>query len=187
MAPHAIATLLTAAAAGDQDAWDAIVSRFEGLLWSTVRGFRLSPDAAADVIQTTWLRLVENLGDLREPDRVGAWLATTVRHECLRHLKVSRRLVPTDDEAVFERATSEAAPALDQDLLRRDQDTTMWRAFGQIPERCQQLLRLLTVDPPLAYDAVAAAIERPIGSIGPTRARCLDQLRRALALEGFVP
>jgi RNA polymerase sigma factor (sigma-70 family) len=184
---HGLADLLAAAAAGDQDAWDAIVRRFEGLLWATVRGFRLSPDASADVMQTTWLRLVEHLGGLRDPERLGVWLATTARHECLRYLKVSRRQIPVGDDELFESPRGEPPPAVDADLVRDERATTLWRAFTRIPERCQQLLRLLTADPPLPYDDVAVAIDRPIGSIGPTRARCLEQLRRALAGEGFTP
>jgi RNA polymerase sigma factor (sigma-70 family) len=180
------AELLAAAAAGDQDAWDGIVRQFEGLLWSTVRGFRLPAHAGADVMQTTWLRLVEHLDDLRDPERLGAWLATTVRHECLRYLKATKRQIPVGDDEIFETRRAEPVPELDADLMRGERDATIWRAFGHLPERCQQLLRLLTVDPPLAYDVVAVAIDRPIGSIGPTRARCLEQLRKALSSEGFT-
>src|SRR5262245_50547155 len=92
-----VAELVQAAADGDRDAWDALVDRFNGLVWSVARSHRLSTIDASDVVQTTWLRLVENLGRLQDPERVGAWLATTARRESLRALRHSARQVPTED------------------------------------------------------------------------------------------
>src|SRR3954449_1219324 len=92
-----VADLVRAAAEGDRDAWDALVDRFNGLVWSVARSHRLSTVDASDVVQTTWLRLVEHLGRLQEPERVGAWLATTARRESLRTLRHSARQVPTDE------------------------------------------------------------------------------------------
>src|SRR6478736_6202280 len=93
---------LRAAAAGDQAAWEAIVDRFSGLVWATARAHRLSRDDASDVAQTTWLRLVEYLDRIREPDKLGAWLATTARHESLRMIRHSTREQPTDEPDLFE-------------------------------------------------------------------------------------
>src|SRR4051794_19123105 len=92
-----VAELVAAAAEGDQVAWDGLVDRFNGLVWSVARAHRLSPVDAADVVQTTWLRLVEHLGRLQEPERVGAWLATTARRECLRILRSSARQLVTEE------------------------------------------------------------------------------------------
>ena len=186
MRPGQIATLVAAAADGDQAAWDAIVAQFDGLVWATVRSYRLADAEAADVTQTTWLRLVENLSGIRDPKRIGGWLATTARRECLRHLRTSGRSVPVDDDSVFDRAGTEPAPELDAGLLRDERDTGLWRAFARISDRCQQLLRILTADPPPSYDDVSEALEMPIGSIGPTRQRCLERLRVELAAEGIV-
>src|SRR5215831_13070195 len=83
--------LVDQASAGDSDAWDELVDRFSGMVWAVARGHGLSSADAADVSQTTWLRLVEHLDRIREPERVGAWLATTARHECLRHVRAWRR------------------------------------------------------------------------------------------------
>jgi RNA polymerase sigma factor (sigma-70 family) len=169
-----VADLVQAAAEGDQVAWDGLVQRFNGLVWSVARAHRLSPVDASDVVQTTWLRLVENLGRLQEPERVGAWLATTARRECLRTLRLSARVVPTETEMLPDPGTD--AP-LGAALLVDERDRALWAAFGGLSERCQALLRLLVADPPPSYEDVGAALDMPIGSIGPTRQRCLERLR----------
>jgi RNA polymerase sigma factor (sigma-70 family) len=167
--------LIRAAGDGDEAAWGAIVDRFSGLVWSTARAHRLAPAEAADVAQTTWLRLVENLDRINDPERLGAWLATTARRECLRHIRLRGREFPTGDDSVFEAPSDDHA---EQRLITRERNTAVRRAFGRISERCQALLRLLAAPDPLSYDEIASALGMPIGAIGPTRARCLDQLRR---------
>lgn len=186
MEPGRIKTLMDAAATGDQRAWDAIVLQFQGLVWATVRSFRLADAESADVVQTCWLRLVENLGRLRDPERLGGWLATTARRECLRCLRNAGRSVPVDDDATFDRASSEPVPEIDADLLRDERDTGLWRAFGRIADRCQRLLRVLTADPPPSYEDISEILDMPVGSIGPTRQRCLERLRTELLVEGIA-
>ena len=174
-----VGELVRAAAAGDQGAWNRLVDRFSGLVWSVARAHRLSSHDAGDVVQTTWLRLVEHLDRLQNPERVGAWLATTARNESLRTLRLSSRHVLAPTELLPD--VGEAA-RLDAALLSTERDRALWDAFATLPERCQALLRLLVADPPPSYEDVGAALDMPIGSIGPTRARCLAQLReRALA------
>lgn len=171
------AVLVAEAAAGRQPAWDALVERFAGLVWSVIRSQGLYGDTASDVAQTTWMRLVEHLDRLREPDRVGAWLATTARHESLRVLRRARRqvvvaavpeLVDEDDE-------------LDGGLLADERRRAVLAALQAAPPRCQELLRLLLHDPPPSYDEISVVLGMPKGSIGPTRARCLDHVRSCLA------
>src|SRR5580693_3914756 len=99
--------LVTAAADGDKAAWDALVQRFSGLVWSITRAYRLSRADAADVSQTTWLRLAEHIDKIDNPDRVGAWLATAARRECLQHIRTSARTVPTEDMTRFDKTTGE--------------------------------------------------------------------------------
>ncbi len=171
---------------GDHDAWALIVAQFEGLVWATVRSFRLDHAATADVVQTTWLRLVENLGRLHDPERLGGWLATTARRECMAGLRYAGRTVPVDDEATFDRHLPSAPAEIDADLLAGERDTALWRAFGRLPDRCQRLLRILVAEPPPSYEDVSEAFDMPIGSIGPTRQRCLERLRTELAVEGVV-
>lgn len=174
-----IGVLAKAAAGGDAAAWAALVERFSGLIWSVTRAYRLGSADAADVFQTTWLRLAEHIGRLDHPEYVGAWLATTARREALRMARASTRVVPTDDETVFD--TGQAAdPTPEQAVLDSERAHQLWRAFRQLPDRCQMLLRLLIAAPAPSYAEVAAAIDRPIGSIGPSRARCLRLLRELL-------
>ncbi len=176
--------LLQRAADGDRSAWDALVERFTSLLWSVARAHRLSDADAGDVVQTTWLRLVEHLGRIEEPDRLAGWLATTARHECLRVLRRSGRERPAGDGGTSDGPfdVPDAAGPLDARLLADERDARLWECFGALTGRCQTLLRVLLADPAPSYADVSAALGMPVGSIGPTRGRCLDRLR-ALAVE----
>jgi RNA polymerase sigma factor (sigma-70 family) len=174
----ALPEIVDEASAGNQAAWNEIVDRFSGLVWSTTRAHRLSAAEAADAAQSTWLRLVENLDRIEDPERLGAWLATTARRECLRIIRMGKREMPSDEEWMFE---SDSGEAIEDRLLAQERDEALWRAFREIEERCQALLRLVCAPDPPSYDEVSAALAIPVGAIGPTRARCLDKLRRQLA------
>jgi len=169
--------LLKAASAGDQAAWDTLVDRYNRLLWAIARSYRLGPATTADVVQTTWLRLVENLESIVEPARLAAWLATTIRRECLQEMRRYRRETPAATLEYLENEPDNARE-LDAGLLVDERDAALWRVFGDLPERCQSLLRVLMATPPPAYAVVAEALDMPIGTIGPTRGRCLAHLRR---------
>jgi RNA polymerase sigma factor (sigma-70 family) len=177
-----VADTVRRAAAGDKAAWEAIVTSFSGLVWSIATSHRLGQADSAEVAQTTWLRLLENLGSIREPERLGGWLATTARREALRLLKLRGREVVTDDEARFDEVPS-AAQTPEDVLLGSERKQQMRHAFAKLPERCRKLLHLvIVVSPP--YTEVAAILDMPIGSIGPSRARCLDRLRKLLDADG---
>ena len=165
--------LVTAATAGDQRAWDALVGRYTSLLWAIARSYRLPTADAADVVQTTWLRLVEHLDQVADPDRLPGWLATTTRRECLRLLRRADRETAT--AALLD--VPDDAPELDAGILGDERDAALWRAFSQLDEFCQRLLRVLTADPAPSYSEVSGSLGIKIGSIGPTRARCLAKLR----------
>src|SRR3954465_7814752 len=154
-----VAEMLRRAADGCQDSWNALVDRYSNLLWSIARAHRLGAADASDVVQTTWLRLVENLGRLQEPEPVGAWLAPTARRECLRTLRLSARQVPTEAEQLPDPGT---AVPLDAGLLADERDRALWAAFGGLSERCQTLLRVLVADPPPSYEDVSEALDMPI-------------------------
>jgi len=134
------------------------------------------------VTQTTWLRLVENLDRIHDPERLGAWLATTARHECLRMIRLRGREMPTDEESVFD---VPAHDSVDKRLLTQERDHALQRALRTIGERCQALLRRLAAPDPPSYEEIGAALGMPIGAIGPTRSRCLDKLRRSPELAGI--
>ncbi len=176
--PSEVAGAVRRAAAGDQSAWDAIVESFSGLVWTVANGHRLGPADTAEVMQTTWLRLLEHLDRIREPERIGGWLATTARREALRVLRLRARELVVEDESTFDRRL-DPVPTPEEAVLDRDRDRRLWRAFAQLSERCRQLLHLVVVVGP-PYTEVAAALDMPIGSIGPTRARCLERLRKLL-------
>lgn len=174
--PTEVAGLVREAARGEARAWDLLVDRFAGLVWAVARGHGLSPADAADVSQTTWLRLAEHLGRIREPERIGVWLATTARHESLRTFRRAQRQVPVDPS--LDLVADTAAPDVDGDLLAEERDATLWRAFESLPPPCKSLLRTLMADPPPTYAEVSEVLGMPVGSIGPSRQRCLQRLRR---------
>ncbi len=159
---------------GDREVWEALVDRYTALVWSVARSFRLGDADAGDVHQTVWLRLVEHIDRIREPARLPGWLSSTARNECLRLLRrQGRELV--DEEPEAEVAVGEPGP--EELVLNDERDAGLWRAFAALSARCQQLLRLLVLDPELPYADVAATLGVPVGSLGPTRSRCLERLR----------
>ncbi len=174
---------VNAAAAGDQRAWNALIDQFGGLIWAVARAHRLYDADAADVAQATWLRAFEHLERLRDPARIGPWLATTARRECLRVLRLGCRTVPFGDD---ERESESADTPLGDVVLLAERDNALRRAFLRLQTSDQALLRLLMADPRPTYEEIAAALDIPIGSIGPTRQRALERLRRELAHQGSL-
>lgn len=175
--PDNVGDLLVRVNDGDESAWNAIVERFAGLVWSVARSFRLSKAATEDVVQTVWLRLAEYSSRIREPDRLASWLATATRHEALRVIRGHQRMVPFPD---FVDASEPTASSI-EDIVTDDVTLrAVLDAFARLPAVDQQLLRLLCTVPPLDYQTIAEMLGRSIGSIGPSRARSLDKLRRLL-------
>lgn len=175
--------LVVAAGRGDQGAWEALVREFGGMIWAIARAHRLHAADAADVAQGTWLRLFENLERLSDPVRIGAWLATTARRECLRLLREKDRQILFSDDAP-EHASAESPP--DEALLVFERDQALWRSFARLRPSDQALLRLLMAEPRPSYEEISAALDMPIGSIGPTRQRALARLRAELDGQGTL-
>jgi RNA polymerase sigma factor (sigma-70 family) len=169
--------LLLRAAAGEREAWDALVDRFGQMVWSVARSFRLDDAAASDVAQTVWLRLIENVDRIQDPERLPGWLATTCRREALRVIKRSERSVPSD----FEYDIEDPSPSLESMMIEDEETREVVQALRELGEECQQLLRLLTVEPALSYEEIAEATGRPVGSLGPTRGRCVERLKAAIS------
>ena len=172
--------LVTAAAAGDARATEALVARFSGLVWSIAWNFRLSAPDAADVSQVVWLRLMENLGRIRQPASVGAWLASVTRHECLRVLRRRDREVSTAESMDLDEHCG--VDEIDLELLSQERGAALRAAFNCLPPKWRSLLEVLIDTPTASYEEVAQAVGMPIGSIGPTRQRCLERLRSAPVL-----
>lgn len=171
--------LVRQAAAGDRAAWDLIVSKYVALLWAIALRHGLNESDAADVVQTTWLRLLEHIDDIRDPSRVGSWLATTAQREALRMVAHRRRVVLNDDHSHFDGPDRLLAP-VDERLIAQEQATRARQALDSLPPTWRSLVELLTQDPPLSYERIGADLGVPIGSIGPTRGRCVRRLRAAV-------
>jgi RNA polymerase sigma factor (sigma-70 family) len=170
--------LLARAARGDQAAWNALVETFGQMVWSIARSFRLDDASAKDVTQTVWLKLVENCDRIQDPERLPGWLATTCRREALRVARLRQRSIPTE----FEYDLEDPSPSLEALLVEDEEVREVVSAFSSLGEDCQQLLRLLATDPPLSYDEISSITGRPVGSLGPTRARCIARLKAAMGI-----
>jgi len=168
--------LVRRAADGDLKAWEGLVDQYARLIWSITRDFKLGESDAADVAQTTWLRLLEHIHRIQYPDRVGSWLAATARNECLRNLAVRKRVVLGHDDVELETAVAHG-PEVDERLLADERAQVVRDALSSLPRRWQRLLELLMADPPASYADISDELGLPIGSIGPTRGRCLARLR----------
>src|SRR3954468_13710786 len=141
-----VAPLVDRAAVGDADAWDELVDRFARLVWSIARSYRLGAADAADVSQTCWLRLVEHLDRLSDPERVGSWLGTTARRECLAVLRKSGGVVLSPE--IDPEPAAVPGPEVESALLTGERNQQLWTVFATLSDRCQALLRLLSGDPP---------------------------------------
>jgi RNA polymerase sigma factor (sigma-70 family) len=157
-------------------AWNVLVARHSPRMWAVARSFALDAATAEDLVQTAWLRLIEHADRIQDRSAIGPWLCTVVRNEA-RKVVTRRRTVPTAD--AFDQRPASADP-VDSGLLSRERAAALRSAFARLGEECRQLLRLLLADPPLSYDEIAVTLGRPRGALGPTRARCLTQLRSHL-------
>jgi RNA polymerase sigma factor (sigma-70 family) len=171
-----IARLVKRAGAGDTRAWERLIDKYGRLIWSITREFKLLESDAADVFQTTWTRLIEHIDRLEHPSRVGAWLATTARNECLRCLASHKRLVLAHEDVMLD-GSAEHDAEIDEGLLAQERAEVVRAAMAHLPRRWQRLLELLMADPPASYAEISNKLGLPVGSIGPTRGRCLARLR----------
>lgn len=175
-----LADLVEEAVAGNREAWDAIVDQMNNMVWSVVRSFRLSDADSNDAAQMIWLRVLENLHKVRDPERLGLWISTTSRRECIRLIEKKQRLVPTDPDVGFVRLA--ARGDLEQEEIDRADAQRILDALGSLSTDCQALLRLVLCDPPMNYKEIAAALDIAVGTIGARRHRCLVHLRASARL-----
>jgi RNA polymerase sigma factor (sigma-70 family) len=166
--------MVMAAAAGDRTALSALVERFAARVRAVACVHRLAAHDVDDVMQTTWLRLVEHVDAVRDPTAIGAWLETTARRESLRVLKATTRERPTDDQLALD---APAQPVDEQRLATAERCAAVAAAVEQLTGRQRELLLMLLADPPPSYAEISRALGMPVGSIGPTRARSLARLR----------
>jgi len=180
-----VVALVARAAGGDQAAWNDIVERYAPLVWSICGRYKLSSQDVEDVGQTVWLRLVEQLGNLRQPAALPGWIATTTQRECVRVSRAGRRsdrsaAAPDDLESV-------AGPAeIEQEVITAEKHAALRAAFAELPLRCRQMLALMLSEPPRSYGEISTILQIPVGSIGPERGRCLHRLRRSSCLAAYI-
>lgn len=169
---------------GDSTALDDLVALMTPVLWHVVRAHRLTEETAEDVIQTTWLALVRRRDSIAEPTAVGGWLTTTARREAWRVSRTGNRsMVVDDDELAVRLPRQRSAEAC---AVEQDEERLLWAAVDGLPERCRRLLRVVAFEQRPDYASLATELGMPVGSIGPTRGRCLAKLRIALMQSGAV-
>jgi RNA polymerase sigma factor (sigma-70 family) len=171
-----VTRLVKRAGTGDPRAWEHLIDKYGRLVWSITREFKLVESDAADVFQTTWMRLIEHVDRIQHPDRVGSWLAATARNECLRCLASNKRLVLANEDVVLD-GPAEHDAEIDEGLLAAERAEVVRAAMAHLPRRWQRLMELLMSDPPASYAEISDELGLPVGSIGPTRGRCLARLR----------
>ena len=178
--------LVTSARDGDVRAWDALVERYSPLIWSICRKYRLDRADADDVGQSVWLHLVNQLGKIREPAALAGWLATTTRRECGRLVRAAQGPHATVCALDVETMADGQADAAEQEVLAAERHAALREAFTHLSLDCQRLVAMLTADPPVPYAEISARLAMPVGSIGPTRSRCLDRIRRYPAIAALI-
>ena len=183
--PHVVA-LVSRASEGNQDAWHEIVDRYAPLVYTICTRYRLSNHDIEDVGQNVWLLLVEQLGKLREPAALPGWLATTTRRECVRFLCAAQGPYAAKYALDVESLPDQRTGTAEQELLTAERHAALREAFTQLPPNGQQLIALLIADPPVAYADISAQLGIPVGSIGPTRSRYLDKIRRHPAIAALI-
>jgi len=171
----ALDQVVAAAAAGDEHAWALLRDRYALRVRTVARLHRLAPHDVDDVAQTTWLRLLENISNVRDANAVGAWLETTARRESLALLRQRKRESPTEDAFLADQPSEAVA---ERRLVAAEQRTALTSSLQQLPRHQQRLLVAMLAEPAPSYAQIAASLKVPIGSIGPTRARSLARLRR---------
>ncbi|MGH3853502.1 MAG: RNA polymerase sigma factor [Pseudonocardiaceae bacterium] len=182
---ESVAELLPRISEGNPAAWEEIVARYGTLVSATVRSFRLQDADALDAVQTTWLRLAENAHRVQFPERLGGWLTTTARRECLHILRQTTpapHLSATTPDTVADPSAGPEQRVIDADTAR-----TLGKLLATLSPHRRTLLRALLTDDPRPYADIARATGIPRGSIGPTRARALRQLRHTIEQHGLGP
>jgi RNA polymerase sigma factor (sigma-70 family) len=177
-----LAALLEKARGGAREYLDEIVAELTPLLWHVVRAQGVDREAAEDVIQTTWLRLLNHLDRIQTPRALAGWLVTVAKREAWHVRGRSRAAVPLAEDAVTQ-VVADPQVSPDEQVIADERRRVLWAAVNKLERRCQELLRIVAFAPAASYATVAGALGMPVGSIGPTRGRCLAKLRTLLATE----
>jgi RNA polymerase sigma factor (sigma-70 family) len=177
-----ITDLMRRARSGEKQAWDALVERYAPLIWSICRKYERHGADAEDVGQSVWLHLVDHLDRIRDPAALPGWLVTTTRRECVRVLRAARGQHDEGQAPNAENGSGEQIATAEEELLTAERHAALRGALMSLSPCCQQLIALLIEDPPVPYAEISARLGLAVGSIGPSRRRCLDKLRRDPAI-----
>ena len=178
-----LTALATRARNGEKQAWDELVDRYAPLIWSICRRYRLGRADAEDAGQSVWLQLAGQLASPRDPAALAGWLATTTQRECGRVLRAARKQeAPAHSPEIPDTTTG----AAESELLMAERHAALREAFTHLPPGSRQLIAMLIQDPPVPYAEISAKLGIPVGSIGPSRSRCLDMLRRDPAIAALI-
>ena len=177
--------LVLRARTGDKQAWDTLVEGYAPLIWSICCRYQLRADAQ-DIGQSVWLQLAGQLDRIRDPAALPGWLATTTRRECLRLLRAARGPLADGYVVDAEAVPDEQVRIAEEEVLAAERHAVLREAFRDLAPCDQRLIALLIEDPPVPYAEISARLRIPIGSIGPTRRRCLDKLRRHPAIAAMI-
>ncbi len=178
---RSLTELVHAAQHDDASAWNELVDRLGNLVWSITRSFGIPPHDALDVSQTTWLQLARRIHRITDPERLGLWLATTTRRQCITYLSQAggpRRTDPVETLSTRQ----DTLAAVEDTIVEREEFRQLWAAVHRLPAGCRGLIRMFLADPEPSYAEVAAALDMPINSVGPRRRRCLNKLRSFIAV-----
>jgi RNA polymerase sigma factor (sigma-70 family) len=167
---------------GDSTGLDDLVRLLSPVLWQVVRATGIDRDRAEDVVQTTWIALVDHADSITSPQGIAAWLCTSARREAWRAGRQASRERPMEDQSLSLGLPHQDSP--EHQVILDDEAELLWQCLGRLPERCQKLLRIVAAGPRPNYTEVAETLGMPVGSIGPTRGRCLDKLRHELIEAG---
>lgn len=163
--------------AGDASAFDRLVRLLNPMLWHLARAYRIDREAAEDAVQTTWAALVSHAGSISDPQALVRWLSVTVQREAARLRRRSARTEPAEETEIDLRLEPVSGP--EEAVLEATLNETLWTHVSALSPRCQQLLRVLAFQSRPDYKRLSSELNMPIGSIGPTRSRCLTKLREA--------
>jgi len=176
------ADLIAACRQGEEEAWNALVTRYERLIYTIPYRYGLTQTEVSDVFQSVWLSLLRNLKSVNQPDRIAAWLVTTTRRECWerRRGKDFKKIISSELDSHILRARSEE-PSPDELVSTYERHDALRNAMEHLDPRCRQMIELLYFDPGIpSYADISDRMGMPVGSIGPLRARCLRKLRKIL-------
>jgi RNA polymerase sigma factor (sigma-70 family) len=170
-----LVSLVCAARSGDHAAWTSLVRRFDRSLRAIARSYHLAPADIDDVVQATWLSMLEDIERVREPAAIAGWLATTTRRHAMRVLQKRARERLSDDPRLGERSVTDGPEEI---LLAAERRDVLAAALATLPERHRRLMTVLGTRPAVDYSHVSELLSMPLGSIGPTRTRALARLSR---------